>query len=168
MCFSCYIFCGLLKLPGPFLAADRRQNMQLSSKKLKGRFFQCYSRQISKQALPSVISQEIGSKSDRVDHAIQVLISAGMSTPALRLCAERGVDVSCAGHAEVAVPVVILGPQPLCRDGGCGCWRVPSSNPLFGGLLYLKKYYSGVEKHHVLRLLLLLLHSFNSCTKLND
>ena len=109
-------FCGLLELPGPFFVADRRQNMQLFSKKLKGRFFQCYSIQISKQVLPSVISQEIGSKSDRVDHAIQVLISAGMSTPALRLCAERGVDVSCAGHAEVAVPVVILGPQPLCRD----------------------------------------------------
>lgn len=49
----------------------------------------------------------------QVDHAINVLISAGLSSPALRACAEKGVEIEGAGHAESAIPLVFLGPQQL-------------------------------------------------------
>lgn len=39
-----------------------------------------------------------------VDTAIHVLISAGVSSPSLRMAAKRGVKIEGAGHAEVAVP----------------------------------------------------------------
>ena len=38
-----------------------------------------------------------------MDNAIHVLISAGVSSPSLRLAAEHGVKIDGAGHAEVAV-----------------------------------------------------------------
>ena len=39
-----------------------------------------------------------------MDNAINVLISAGVSSPSLRRAAELGVKIEGAGHAEVAVP----------------------------------------------------------------
>eukprot|EP00913_Durusdinium_trenchii_P005379 g5015.t1 len=56
------------------------------------------------------IWDEIGDKVDAVDHAVHVLISAGVSSPALRCAEEQGVDIQDAGHAEVAIAVVFLGP----------------------------------------------------------
>lgn len=44
--------------------------------------------------------QEVGQKVDRVDDAINVLITAGLSSPNLRLAAERGVDIRSAGHVS--------------------------------------------------------------------
>ena len=43
--------------------------------------------------------QEVGQNGHRVDDAINVLITAGLSSPNLRLAAERGVDIRSAGHA---------------------------------------------------------------------
>lgn len=57
------------------------------------------------------IWEEIGDKVHKVDTAINVLISAGLSSPSLRLAAESGVNIKGAGHAEVAIPFVFLGPQ---------------------------------------------------------
>ncbi|CAK8989234.1 Uncharacterized protein SCF082_LOCUS1723, partial [Durusdinium trenchii] len=59
------------------------------------------------------IWDEIGNNVHQVDHAINVLISAGLSSPALRACAEKGVEIEGAGHAESAIPLVFLGPQLL-------------------------------------------------------
>ena len=46
------------------------------------------------------IWDEIGDKVDEVDHAIHVLITAGISSPSLRAAAKLGVDINHAGHAE--------------------------------------------------------------------
>ena len=54
---------------------------------------------------------EVGDKAQRVDEAISVLILAGLSSPKLRLAQQRGVNIRGAGHAEMAIPVVFLGPQ---------------------------------------------------------
>eukprot|EP00913_Durusdinium_trenchii_P005378 g5014.t1 len=59
------------------------------------------------------IWEEIGNKVDDVDHAIDVLISAGISSPDLRFAAEQGVDIEEAGHADYAMAVVVLGPLQL-------------------------------------------------------
>ncbi|CAK9080339.1 unnamed protein product [Durusdinium trenchii] len=56
------------------------------------------------------IWDEIGDKVEEVDRAIDVLISAGMSSPALRTAAKSGVDVKGAGHAELAIAFTVLGP----------------------------------------------------------
>eukprot|EP00913_Durusdinium_trenchii_P024701 g23187.t1 len=57
------------------------------------------------------LTLEIGSNVADVDRAISVLISAGTSSPALRSCAQRGIQIAGAAHAELAVCVVFLGPM---------------------------------------------------------
>ena len=54
---------------------------------------------------------EIGDKVYDVDNSINLLVSAGMSSPALRRVASAGVDIEHAGHVEFALPFVFLGPQ---------------------------------------------------------
>lgn len=60
------------------------------------------------------IRLEIGNKVTQVDQIIQVLIAAGMTSPALRDAALQGVNIDHAGDAAVAIPVLFLGPQLLC------------------------------------------------------
>jgi len=59
------------------------------------------------------IWDEIGNTVHEVDVAIHLLISAGMSSPSLRAAAQRGISIEEAGHAEVAVAFVFLGPLML-------------------------------------------------------
>ncbi|CAE7443446.1 unnamed protein product, partial [Symbiodinium natans] len=54
------------------------------------------------------IHSEIGAQTEAVDYAIQVLLTAGMSTPTLRIVARAGVGIQDAGHAEIAVPFSVL------------------------------------------------------------
>ncbi|CAE7836194.1 unnamed protein product, partial [Symbiodinium necroappetens] len=54
------------------------------------------------------IFQEIGEKTDAVDHAISVLLAAGMSSPTLTQVARAGIDIQSAGHAEIALPFAAL------------------------------------------------------------
>ncbi|CAE7208210.1 unnamed protein product [Symbiodinium sp. CCMP2592] len=56
------------------------------------------------------IHAEIGTQTEDVDYAIQVLLTAGMSTPTLRDVARAGVGIQDAGHAEIAVPFLALIP----------------------------------------------------------
>lgn len=53
------------------------------------------------------IRGEIGDKWPMVDHTIEVLLSAGMSTPGLREAAALGVDVSLAGFIQLAPACVV-------------------------------------------------------------
>ena len=69
------------------------------------RFAKC-----SQAADAANISREIGEQTDAVDFAIQVLLKAGMSSPALREIAQAGVDVEQAAYAEIASIVILLGP----------------------------------------------------------
>eukprot|EP00434_Breviolum_minutum_P025850 symbB.v1.2.022853.t1/scaffold2032.1/size91878/5 len=55
------------------------------------------------------IRTEIGDKVRDVDHAIQVLLSAGMSTPALREIA-HAVNIEQAAYSEITGAVFLLGP----------------------------------------------------------
>jgi len=55
------------------------------------------------------IRREIGDKVDEVDHAILVLMAAGMSSPALRDIA-RSVDIKHAACPETIGPLFLLGP----------------------------------------------------------
>ncbi|CAE7805662.1 unnamed protein product [Symbiodinium sp. CCMP2456] len=55
------------------------------------------------------IHEEIGDKTAAVDYAIHVLLAAGMSSETLREVARAGVDVSGAGHAEIALPAFVFG-----------------------------------------------------------
>ena len=55
------------------------------------------------------IRTEIGDKVRAVDHAIQVLLSAGMSTPALREIA-HAVNIEQAAYSEITGAVFLLGP----------------------------------------------------------
>lgn len=50
----------------------------------------------------------IGSRTDAVDHAIHVLLTAGMSTPTLREMDRAGISIEGAGGAEVALPFLFL------------------------------------------------------------
>lgn len=63
----------------------------------------------SQAADAASIRREIGTQVDRVDHAIHVLLTAGMSTPALRDIAHR-VDIEHAAFAEFTGAVFLLGP----------------------------------------------------------
>ncbi|CAK9076395.1 Uncharacterized protein SCF082_LOCUS36833 [Durusdinium trenchii] len=65
------------------------------------------------------ICQEIGEKAHSVDQVIQVLISAGMSSPALREAQMQGVSIEHAGDAQFAIPSLFLGPQLLL-----GIWQL--------------------------------------------
>ena len=55
------------------------------------------------------IRREIGDKVDEVDHAIHVLMAAGMSSPALREIA-RSVDIEHAAFPEIIGALFLLGP----------------------------------------------------------
>ena len=59
------------------------------------------------------IFAEIGDKTDAVDYAIHVLLSAGMSSHTLRDVARAGINIHGAGHAEIAVPCVAFVPNTL-------------------------------------------------------
>ncbi|CAK9020755.1 Uncharacterized protein SCF082_LOCUS15040 [Durusdinium trenchii] len=59
------------------------------------------------------IRAEIGGKREEVDYAIHVLLTAGMSTTALREVARSGVDIEYAAYSEISCPVIILGPYEL-------------------------------------------------------
>ena len=50
------------------------------------------------------IHAEVGDKTAAVDSAIHVLLAAGMSSETLREVARAGVDISGAGHSEIALP----------------------------------------------------------------
>eukprot|EP00438_Fugacium_kawagutii_P003976 Skav228318 [mRNA] locus=scaffold3455:2219:3235:+ [translate_table: standard] len=59
------------------------------------------------------IRQEIAQEQESVDFAIHVLLTAGMSTPALRHIAEAGVDIEFAAYSEVTGAAVLLIPLEL-------------------------------------------------------
>ena len=63
------------------------------------------------------IHAEIGDKTADVDYAIHVLLAAGMSSETLREVARAGVDISGAGHAEIALPFFVFATSfvTLCR-----------------------------------------------------
>ncbi|CAK9080229.1 unnamed protein product [Durusdinium trenchii] len=76
------------------------------------------------------IWDEIGDKVDEVDHAIHVLITAGISSPSLRAAAKLGVDINHAGHAEAAVAFVALGPLLVlsaCEMANIACCELPQT-----------------------------------------
>ena len=59
------------------------------------------------------ILQEIDDQQDAVDFAIHVLLTAGMSTPALRHIAEAGVDIEFAAYSEITAAAILLVPLQL-------------------------------------------------------
>ena len=59
------------------------------------------------------IHHEIDSQQDAVDYAIHVLMTAGMSTPALRHVAQAGVDIEFAAYSEITAACIILIPYEL-------------------------------------------------------
>ena len=59
------------------------------------------------------ILSEIGPDCAEVDFAIHVLLTAGMSTTALRDIARAGVDIHNAAYSEITAAVTILGPFDL-------------------------------------------------------
>eukprot|EP00931_Biecheleriopsis_adriatica_P068603 TRINITY_DN42533_c0_g1_i1.p1 TRINITY_DN42533_c0_g1~~TRINITY_DN42533_c0_g1_i1.p1 ORF type:complete len:457 (+),score=75.51 TRINITY_DN42533_c0_g1_i1:31-1401(+) len=59
------------------------------------------------------IRSEIGNDIQAVDHSIQVLISAGMSSQALRTAEEAGVNVKNIGIQGISVPFLTLTTTPL-------------------------------------------------------
>ena len=63
----------------------------------------------SQEADAVSIRREISDQVDQVDHAIHVLLAAGMSTPALREIA-RSVDIRHAAFAEITGAMFLLGP----------------------------------------------------------
>ena len=64
-----------------------------------------------------MIWEDIGNKVEDVDHAIEVLMVAGASTPSLRHASLLGVDITGAGHVEFGLPSVNLGPFVLLAIG---------------------------------------------------
>ena len=79
------------------------------------------------------IHQEIDHKVRDVDHAIEVLLTAGMSTPALRYIANAGVDITYAAYAEITAAAILLGPMEVVTIShfafhliyGLGVWYIP-------------------------------------------
>ncbi|CAK8988621.1 Probable protein phosphatase 2C 22 (AtPP2C22) [Durusdinium trenchii] len=65
------------------------------------------------------IRNEIGGHVDEVDKVIQVLLKAGMSSDVLREAYLQGVQVRHAGVVQLAIPLIVLGPQLLL-----GCWHL--------------------------------------------
>ena len=63
----------------------------------------------SREADAQSIRREIGDQVHRVDHALHVLLTAGMSTPALREIA-HSVDIQHAAFSEIAGAAFLLGP----------------------------------------------------------
>jgi len=58
----------------------------------------------------SKIHQEIDEQIEEVDYAIDVLLTAGMSSPALRSITRQGVDIEFAAYSEITAAVVLLIP----------------------------------------------------------
>ncbi|CAE7904170.1 unnamed protein product [Symbiodinium necroappetens] len=56
------------------------------------------------------IREEIGDQIGAVDYAIEVLMSAGMSTPTLREIASKGVSIQQAANPALALPMLMFGP----------------------------------------------------------
>lgn len=56
------------------------------------------------------IREEIGDQIGAVDYAIEVLMSAGMSTPILREIASKGVSIQQAANPALALPMLMFGP----------------------------------------------------------
>ncbi|CAK8987190.1 Uncharacterized protein SCF082_LOCUS869 [Durusdinium trenchii] len=73
--------------------------------------------QCSEPADAAKIEAEIGEKVLHVDYAIHVLLTAGMSSPALREIAGAGVEIEYAAYSEISCPVICLGPCDLCMTG---------------------------------------------------
>ena len=59
------------------------------------------------------IHHEIDCQQDAVDYAIHVLMTAGMSTPALRHVAQAGVDIEFAAYSEITAACIMLIPYEL-------------------------------------------------------
>ena len=59
------------------------------------------------------IRTEIGDQVDEVDDVIQVLLKAGMTSDALRDANLQGVELQHAGVVQLAIPVLVLGPELL-------------------------------------------------------
>ena len=68
--------------------------------------------QCSQEADAQSIRREIGDEVHRVDHAIHVLLTAGMSTPKLRDIA-HSVNIERAAFSELAGAVLLLGPLAM-------------------------------------------------------
>ena len=64
------------------------------------------------------IRSEIGDQVDEVDKVIQVLIKTGMTSPALRDAYLQGVNIEHVADAQLAIPILLLGPSLLL-----GCWK---------------------------------------------
>eukprot|EP00929_Paragymnodinium_shiwhaense_P050598 TRINITY_DN25479_c0_g2_i1.p1 TRINITY_DN25479_c0_g2~~TRINITY_DN25479_c0_g2_i1.p1 ORF type:complete len:554 (+),score=79.53 TRINITY_DN25479_c0_g2_i1:150-1811(+) len=88
----------------------------------------------SSQADACNIRSDIADKMDEVDHTIEVLIHAGMSTSCLRKTASAGVDVQDAGHMEVAIPFVTFFSSLLASS--ILLW-VPQVSPAWAAVLLL-------------------------------
>ena len=71
------------------------------------------SAECSQEADAASIRTEIGDKVSEVDHAIKVLLTAGMSTPALREIA-HAVNIEQAAFSEITGAVFLLGPFASC------------------------------------------------------
>lgn len=59
------------------------------------------------------IRREIGRRVADVDYAIKVLLEAGMSSPALRSIASKGVSIDQAANPQIALPLLVLAPLNL-------------------------------------------------------
>ena len=69
--------------------------------------------QCARQSDAAKIHREIEDQQDAVDFAIHVLLTAGMSTPALRHIAEAGVDIEFAAYSEITAAAILLVPYQL-------------------------------------------------------
>lgn len=78
------------------------------------------------------IHQEIDDQQDAVDYAIHVLLTAGMSTPALRYISRAGVDIEYAAYAEITAAAVLLIPFELGSLTNCILYLL-----YFGGSWYI-------------------------------
>ena len=64
----------------------------------------------SQDADAAKIHREIGNRIGAVDHAIDVLLTAGMSTPTFRDIACAGVNIKSAAFSEITGTILLLGP----------------------------------------------------------
>lgn len=106
------------------------------------------------------IRAEIGPDVEPVNEAIRVLILAGMSTPNLRAAAERGVDVTGAGHCNWSLlffattfAVVIESKEHICRYMNLGLTfvfvtllsRESEDKKLFASAAFVKMSFIGFK-----------------------
>eukprot|EP00438_Fugacium_kawagutii_P000505 Skav217666 [mRNA] locus=scaffold2919:176612:178294:+ [translate_table: standard] len=103
------------------------------------------------------IRREIGNQVEAVDHAIGVLLAAGMSTPKLQEIARKGVDIKSAAFTEFTGTFLLLGPFGTMaaitttllyvRYGG-GSWYliIPPSLSIAGRLVLIIKFICLTER----------------------